>query len=220
MFTGLIEAVCAVKSVRQNVGGASLVVDLGSLAEGCKIGDSIAINGACLTVAGIDPAINGGAKHIAGFEISPETLAKTTLGSLKTGSLVNVERAMKATDRFGGHFVQGHIDGTATIKAIKRHGQFADIQFQAEPKLLSQMVVKGSVAVDGISLTIADMDQSSFSIAVIPQTLKETTLGAGKVGDAANIETDIIVKVIAARLDKMLPQRGRLTVERLKELGF
>lgn len=198
-----------------------LTVDLGHLADECKIGDSMAINGVCLTVAYLAPQLRTGeAGTLAEFEISAETLKRSTLGRLKTGSLVNVERAVKATDRFGGHFVQGHTDGTATIKTIKRQGQFADIQFEAEPKLLSQMVVKGSVAVDGISLTIAGMDQSSFRTAIIPQTLKETTLRTAKVGDAVNIETDIIVKVIASRLDKMLPQRGQLTVERLKELGF
>ncbi len=127
---------------------------------------------------------------------------------------------MKATDRFGGHFVQGHIDGTATIKAIKRQGGFADMEFAAEPELLSQMVVKGSVAVDGISLTIASLNRSSFSVALIPQTLKKTTLGTAKVGDAVNIETDIIVKTIKSYLDQILPQKQTLTVEKLKELGF
>ena len=196
------------------MGGASLVVDLGNLAEGCKIGDSIAINGVCLTIAYLAP------QFIAGFEISAETLAKTTLGRLKPSSKVNVERAMKPTDRFGGHFVLGHVDGTATIKTIKRQGDFADMEFAAQPELLSQMVVKGSVAVDGISLTIASLNQSSFSVTLIPQTLKKTTLGLAKVGDTVNIETDIIVKTIKSYLEKILPQKQALTVEKLKELGF
>jgi len=127
---------------------------------------------------------------------------------------------MKATDRFGGHFVQGHIDGTATIKAIKRAGQFADIEFTAEPELLDQMIVKGSVAVDGISLTIASMDDHSFSVAIIPETLKRTTLGMAKAGDIVNIETDIIVKTIKKYIDKIMPQKQSLTIERLKQLGF
>lgn len=213
MFTGLIEAVCVVKSVRPNVGGASLMVDLGNLAEDCKIGDSIAINGVCLTIAELTGSL-------AAFELSTETLAKSTLGRLKPSSKVNVERAMKAADRFGGHFVQGHVDGTATIKAIKRQGEFADMEFAAQPELLSQMVVKGSVAVDGTSLTIANLSQSSFSIALISQTLKKTTLDTAKVGDAVNIETDIIIKTIKSYLDKILPQKQVLTVEKLKELGF
>ena len=213
MFTGLIEAICVVKSARPNAGGVSLTVDLGNLAEQCKIGDSIAINGACLTIAELTGSL-------ATFELSTETLARSTLGKLKPSSKVNVERAMKPTDRFGGHFVQGHVDGTATIKAIKRQGQFADIEFAAEPELLRQMVVKGSVAVDGISLTIAGLNRSSFSVTLIPQTLKRTTVGTAKAGDAVNIETDIIVKTIKSYLDKILPQKQTLTVEKLRELGF
>ena len=213
MFTGIIEAVCTVQSVRRTAGALTLTVDLGELANESKIGDSIAINGTCLTVAGLDG-------NLATFELSTETLEKSTLGSLKALSKVNIERAMKATDRFGGHIVQGHIDGAATIKAVKRLGQFADIEFTAEPKLLSQMVAKGSVAVDGISLTIASMGQSSFSAAIIPETLARTTLGEAKVGDAVNIETDIIVRTIKKQLEKILPQEEKLTVEKLKQLGF
>jgi len=213
MFTGLIEAICVVKSARPNAGGVSLTVELGNLAEQCKIGDSIAMNGVCLTVAELTGSL-------ATFELSTETLARSTLGKLKPSSKVNVEQAMKPTDRFGGHFVQGHVDGTATIKAIKRQGDFADIEFAAPPELLSQMVVKGSVAVDGISLTTAGLNRSSFSVALIPQTLKNTTLGTAKVGDTVNIETDIIVKTIKSYLDKILPQKQTLTVEKLRELGF
>jgi len=213
MFTGLIEAICTIKSVRPGAGGLTLAIDLGRLAEDCKIGDSIAINGSCLTIAEL-------AGNLATFELSTETLTKSTLGRLKSSSPVNVERAMKATDRFGGHFVLGHIDGIATIKAIKRQGQFADIEFAADPELLNQMVVKGSVAVDGISLTIASTDNSSFSVAIIPETLKKTTLCTVKVGDAVNIETDIIVKTIKKQLEKILPQKQALTVEKLREMGF
>ena len=220
MFTGLIEEICVVKSIHPGTGGLVLAVDLGELAEDCKIGDSIAINGVCLTIAGINPAINGGAKRIAEFDISTETLAKSTLGKLKPSSPVNIERAMKATDRFGGHFVLGHIDGTATIKAVKRQGDFADIKISADPELLEAMVVKGSVAVDGISLTIASMDENSFSVAIIPETLKKTTLGKAKIGDAVNIETDIIVKTIKKQLEKILPQKQTLTMETLREMGF
>jgi len=228
MFTGLIEAICTVKSVLQNAGGLLLTMDLGKLAEDSKIGDSIAINGACLTIAEL-------AGNLTTFQLSAETLTKSALGRLKPSSSVNVERAMKATDRFGGHFVQGHIDGTATIKAIKRTGQsvlrsstatkdeFADMEFAASPELLSQMVVKGSVAVDGISLTIASRDERSFSVALIPETLKKTTLGTAKVGDVVNIETDIIVKTIKSQMESAfggLPQEQPLTVERLRQLGF
>jgi riboflavin synthase len=210
MFTGLIETICNVQSFRQSGGGALLTEDLGGLAGETKVGDSIAVNGVCLTIA----KLVGGC---AQFDISEETLAKTTLGKLTSSSQVNIEQAMKADERFGGHFVLGHIDGVATIKAIERQGQFAVMKFEAAADLLSQMVIKGSVAVNGISLTIAEMDETSFSIALIPQTLEKTTLGKAKVGDTVNIETDIIIKAV----NKKLKSAGSgLTIEKLKELGF
>ncbi len=215
MFTGLIEAICTVKSVSQRAGGdgLSLTIDLGKLADDSKIGDSIAINGACLTLARLEG-------NLAAFDLSTETLTKSNLDKLRPSSQINVERAVKAGDRLGGHIVQGHIDGIATIKAIKKIGQFADIKFAAGAELLDQMIVKGSVAVDGISLTIAGMDKMSFSIAIIPETLKKTTLGKAKIGDGVNVETDIIVKAIKKELEKILPQKQPLTAEKLKELGF
>ena len=213
MFTGLIEAICTVKLVRQSAGGLLLAVDLGKLAKETKIADSIAINGVCLTISRLEASQ-------ASFDLSGETLAKSTLGKLKPSSPVNAELALKATGRFGGHIVQGHIDGTATIKAIDRHGQFADIKFAAGPELLDQMVVKGSVAVDGISLTIADMSRNFFSAAIIPETLEKTTLGRAKIGDTVNIETDIIVKTIKKQLEKILPQKQTMTAGKLKQLGF
>jgi len=213
MFTGLIEAICTVKSAGRSGNATVLAVDLANLAQECKIGDSIAINGACLTIAGL----NG---SLATFDVSRESLSKTTLGKLTPSSQVNVERAMKATDRFGGHLVTGHIDGTATIKQVDRHGDFADIRFSTDSELLDQMVPKGSVAVDGISLTIANMDDKSFTVALIPETLKKTMLNKAKIGDTVNIETDIIVKTIKRQLDRILPQEQKLTVEKLKQLGF
>jgi len=222
MFTGLIEAVCSVRSVRRSEGAMQLTIDLGKpapasnkrgQADEARIGDSIAINGVCLTVS----ELRG---NLATFDVSGETLAKSNLGGLTVGSKVNVELAMQATDRFGGHFVQGHIDGVATIKAIDKYGQFADIEFAASPELLSQMVVKGSVAVDGISLTVASMNENSFSVAIIPQTLEKTTLGRAKFGDVVNIETDIIIKTIKKQMEKILSQEEKLTVERLRQLGF
>jgi riboflavin synthase len=213
MFTGLIEAICRVKSVRRNADSILLIIDMGELADESSVGDSIAINGVCLTVAKIEG-------NLASFDLSAETLTKSALDRLKPSSEVNVERAVKATDRFGGHFVQGHIDGTAAIEAIEKRGAFADMKFAAQADLLEAMVAKGSVAVDGISLTIASMDQSSFSVAVIPQTLKRTTLGKAKIGDCVNIETDIIVKTIKRQLEKILPKEQPLTAERLRLLGF
>jgi riboflavin synthase len=190
-----------------------LTIDLGKPADESKTGDSIAINGACLTIARLQGSL-------ASFDVSAETLAKSTLGKLKSSSEVNVERFLKANDRFGGHFVLGHVDGTATIDAIDKSGEFANIKFAAKTELLDAIVVKGSVAVDGISLTIAAVDIKSFSVSIIPETLKRTTLGKAKIGDFVNIETDIIVKTIKRQLDEILPKKQGLTAEKLRQLGY
>lgn len=213
MFTGLIEKVCGVKSARRNGDSIKLSVDIGNFSAECKIGDSIAVSGACLTVT----AING---SIAGFDASAETLEKSTLGKLTAGAAVNIERAMKADSRFGGHFVQGHVDGTAKVEKITQYGNFRQIRFAAEKNLLEQMVSKGSVAVDGISLTIASMDEKGFEVSVIPETFNKTILGKAKVGDSVNIEIDLIVKVIQKQLSNILPAKNGLTIEKLQELGF
>ncbi|MHC4656251.1 MAG: riboflavin synthase [Planctomycetota bacterium] len=213
MFTGLIEQVCVVKSGRRSGDSMELTIDLGKMADESKIGDSITISGACLTVSRLQG-------NVATFDVSGETLAKSNLGRLTAGSKVNVELSMKIGDRFGGHIVQGHVDGVATIKAIDKRDKFADIRFEAEGELISQMVEKGSVAVDGISLTIASVEGNSFRVAIIPETLKRTTLGDAKTGDVVNIETDIISKTIKKQLEKILPQSQTLTVEKLKQLGF
>jgi riboflavin synthase len=213
MFTGLIEAVCKVESVRRSGGAMLLAIDLGNLANECKVGDSIAVNGVCLTITRLEGSA-------AVFDVSAETLSKSTLDKLSPSSEVNIERAVKATDRFGGHFVQGHVDGAATVKAIDKQGKFAEMKFTAEAELLDAMVVKGSVAVDGISLTIAGIEKDSFTVALIPETLNITTFGKVKIGDKVNIETDIIVKTIKRQLEKILPQGQPLTAERLKGLGF
>ena len=213
MFTGLIEMLCAVKSVRNTAGAMQLTVDLGKLTDETKVGDSIAINGTCLTVAQLTA-------NVAVFDVSPETLRKSALSKLKAGSQVNVERAVKAGDRLGGHIVAGHIDGTATIAAVHKQDKVWNVKFSAPSELLDQMLVKGSVAVDGISLTIASLDKGSFGAAIIPETLKKTTLGQTKIGDSVNVETDVIVKIIKKQLDKILPQKQNLTEEKMKKLGF
>jgi len=213
MFTGLIETICTVKSVRLAGNSMALTIDLGVLGDQSKTGDSIAINGACLTIARLQGSL-------ASFDVSAETLAKSTLGKLKPSSEVNVERSLKANDRFGGHFVLGHVDGTATIKTIDKSGEFANIKFAAKTELLDAIIAKGSVAVDGISLTIASVNPNSFGISVIPETLKRTTLGKAKIGDCVNIETDIIVKTIKKQLDEILPKKQGLTAEKLKQLGY
>jgi riboflavin synthase len=214
MFTGLIEAVCEVKSVAPGAGSdGSLVVDLGELAGDCRTGDSIAVSGVCLTVTRLQGAL-------ATFGLSPETLSKSTLGALRPPARVNIERAMKPTDRFGGHIVQGHADGVGTIRAVKRLGEFADIELDAEPELLEQMVPKGSVAVDGVSLTIAGIGPGGFRIAAIPETLNRTTLGNAYIGGRVNIEVDILVKIVRRQLEAIVPKQQPLTVERLRQMGF
>jgi riboflavin synthase len=214
VFTGLIEDVCQVRSVSPAAGwGSALVVDLGPLAEDCRLGDSIAVSGACLTVTALEGTV-------ATFGLSPETLEKSTLASLRPSSPVNIERAMKPTDRFGGHIVQGHVDGTGMIEAVRKLGEFADIEFGTEPALLEQMVSKGSVAIDGVSLTIAGLGPESFRVAAIPETLERTTLGTARVGQRVNVEVDVIVKVVRRQLETLLPSGQSLTPERLKELGY
>lgn len=213
MFTGLIEAVCSVRSVRRLGAALKLTIDLGQLAQDTGISDSIAVNGACLTVS----ALTGSA---ADFEVSEETMKKTTLSNLRLNDKVNVERAIKADSRFGGHFVQGHVDATAKIKAIEKKGDFAQITFQAEKQLIDQLIPKGSIAVDGISLTIARLSRDTFTVAIIPDTLKKTNLQYAKPADLVNIEIDMITKTIRKQLEKILPGKIGLTVEKLKEIGF
>jgi riboflavin synthase len=214
MFTGLIEAICDVKSVSPGAAsGGSLVADLGELAQDCKTGDSIAVSGVCLTVTRLQGTT-------ATFGLSLETLERSTFGMLRPPAKVNIERAMKPTDRLGGHIVQGHVDGIGTIKVVKRLGEFADIEFAAEPELLGQMVIKGSVAVDGVSLTIAGIGPEGFRVAAIPETLNRTTLGNAHMGARVNIEVDILVKIVRRQLEAILPQKQSLTVERLRQMGY
>jgi riboflavin synthase len=214
MFTGLIEAICDVKSVSPGTAsGGSLIVDLGELAHDCKTGDSIAVSGVCLTITRLQGAV-------ATFGLSPETLERSTLGMLRPSARVNIERAMRPTDRLGGHIVQGHVDGIGTIKTVKRLGEFADIEFVVGPELREQMVPKGSVAVDGVSLTLAGIGPEGFRIAAIPETLNKTTLGNAYIGGRVNVETDILVKIVRRQLETILPQTQSLTVERLRQMGY
>lgn len=213
MFTGIIETVGAVRQVLPKGSQMQLVVDINRIAEGTRPGDSIAVNGVCLTVS----KLNG---TEALFDVSTETINRSTLKNLHPGAKVNLERAMSANGRFGGHIVQGHVDGIAKIAAIQKQADFAVFRFQAPSDLLDQMVTKGSVAVDGISLTVAKLDNTGFEVALIPTTLQETTWQAAKVGDAVNIETDILIKVVKKQLEKILPAQGGLTADKLKEYGF
>lgn len=197
MFTGLVEATVSL-SDSQNVGtGMRMGFDLGPLAEGVRIGDSIALNGCCLTVVAIQAAQ-------CWFELGAETLSRTSLGGLKLGGLVNCERSLRVGDRMGGHFVSGHVDGLGKLIKRKDEGDWAYFFFIADITLLKQMASKGSVTLDGVSLTLVDANDQGFSVALIPHTLKMTTLGSLQEGDRINIETDILAKY-AQRIGTLPP---------------
>jgi len=213
MFTGLIECIGQIRASRASASGRCLSIDLRSAASDVQVGDSIAINGACLTVT----RLNG---TVADFDVSAETLNCSTLGQLQVQAKVNVERSLKLGDRLGGHMVQGHVDGLATVAELNQQDRFVTIWLKAERPLLDQLVSKGSVAVNGISLTVADLKTDRFSIAVIPETLRATTLADACVGDPVNIEIDVIVKTVRRYLDTMLPDAPSLTVNKLQQLGF
>lgn len=216
MFTGLVAEKGTVKAVRPAGRGLLASIDIGSLAASTNPGDSVAVNGVCLTATKLEG-------QVADFDISGETVRRSTLSKLKTGARVNLELAMAADGRFGGHIVQGHVDGTAVLKAVENMGDFYDVTFAADKSLTKNMIEKGSVSVNGISLTIAKMNENSFTISVIPVTWKETTLSEMKIGDAVNIETDLIVKVISRQLENMLGESGGesgLSIDKLRNLGF
>lgn len=188
-------------------------MNVNGLAEGVGPGDSVAVNGVCLTVSKIQGAV-------IDFDVSGETILKTGTGKLIAGAKVNLERAMIAGGRFGGHIVQGHVDGTGTVKSVEKKGQFFDVWFSVSKEIADEMVPKGSVAVNGISLTVAAMDEKGFKVAVIPTTWNQTTLCVLSVGDEVNIETDIIIKTIKKQLENIMPKGGRLTLDKLRECGF
>lgn len=190
MFTGLVEGLGIVRAaVPEDAGRRLLVAPPAALLDGVALGDSVAINGCCLTVVGIDDGEWS-------FQAGPETLARTNLGTLRGGERVNLERSLPVAARLGGHFVQGHIDGTGTVDAIERSGEWVTMWFRVSPRLTRQMVSKGSVAVDGISLTVVEVQAERFSVALIPHTLEVTTLGERQVANAVNIETDILAKYV------------------------
>jgi riboflavin synthase len=189
MFTGLIEDVGNIASLRGKSGAAALTVRTRLPLRAMERGASIAVNGACLTVI-------GKGKGDFTVDVSPETLKRTNLKQLEKGSLVNLERPMRLQDRLGGHLVTGHVDGVGTVASIDKKGDFTFFSFRVSPRLGSLVVSKGSVAVDGISLTVNECGRRWFSVAIIPFTLQHTNLRARRVDDKVNIETDLIGKYI------------------------
>jgi riboflavin synthase len=193
MFTGLVETIGSIDSVRPEGAGVRLRVRAGELAADASLGDSIALNGCCLTVV----ERNG---EVLGFDAGSETLSRTNLGKLVSGSRLNLERSLKVGDRLGGHYVSGHIDALGTLDQVRREGAWACYWFRVPGELSRQMARKASIAVDGVSLTLVDVEPGRFSVALIPHTLENTTLGKLIPGDTVNIETDILAKYVEQQL--------------------
>ncbi len=198
MFTGIIQRSGIIEALEKLDAGARLRVRMSSDAH-LERGESVAVNGVCLTVI---PDGNSFAT-----EISNETLSKTTLGSLSSATRVNLERALAVGDRLGGHFVQGHVDTTGALISKKSEGQFAVYRWSFPPDFAPLVVNKGSIAVDGISLTIVDPDESSFAAALIPETLRRTNLGSARIGDRVNVEFDMIAKYVRTLVAPYLTDR-------------
>lgn len=186
MFTGLIADVGSVSAIEREEEGATLTVDT-SLAGGLSQGDSVAVNGVCLTAVQV-----GGESFRA--QAMHETLARSSLGDLEVGSPVNVELALRPSDRLGGHIVQGHVDGVGTVEDVREDGFAHVLAIQAPERLMRYLVHKGSVAVDGVSLTISDLREDGFAVSLIPETLTHTNLGAAAVGRRVNLEVDVLAK--------------------------
>lgn len=193
MFSGLVERLGQVIATHPEPPGERLEIAAGELATDATLGDSIAINGCCLTVVAIDG-------DRLSFQAGPETLKRTNLGGLRSGSPVNLERSLKLGDRLGGHLVTGHIDAIGHLQERTDRGEWSDLVFRVPSELTRQMASKGSICVDGVSLTLVEVGSDFFSVSLIPHTLAVTTLGGLKIGNAVNIETDLLAKYVEAQL--------------------
>jgi riboflavin synthase alpha subunit len=189
MFTGIVRERGVVVALDGGEGGVRLEVEAPATAAGTALGDSVAIDGCCLTAAAL------GAGRIA-FDAVPETLRRTALGWLEPGDEVNVEPALRAGEPLGGHIMQGHVDGVGTVRSVTREGDGVRIWFDAPDDVVGWCVEKGSIAVDGVSLTVAELDDRGFAVALVPHTLAATTLGALETGDAVNLEADVLGKYV------------------------
>jgi len=198
MFTGIVEEVGEVREVREQADVVRLVINGPKAASDARHGDSIAVSGVCLTAVDIDGANFS-------VEMMPETLRRSSLHDVTQGTRVNLERAMSNGQRFGGHIMQGHVDGTATVMSHTPGERTAEIGFRLDPGLARYVVEKGSIAVDGVSLTVASVDRDSFTVALIPTTLAETTLAVLRPGDRVNIEVDVLAKYVERLVSGYLP---------------
>jgi riboflavin synthase len=211
MFTGIIEELGVVKSLRRSGEAARIVIAASKVLEGTALGDSICVNGVCLTV------VEMGAGEFSS-DVAVETLRVTNLGELKAGSKVNLERALQLSARIGGHLVSGHVDAVGRLREKREEGNGWRLIFEASAAVLRYVIRKGSIAIDGVSLTVADVDQTGFSVAMIPHTAKLTTLGFKKAGDTVNLESDIIGKYV----ERLLGGRaeGGIDLDLLRKTGF
>lgn len=218
MFSGIVEGLAEVRAAHRGGQGMRLSLDLSPFVDGVRIGDSVSVSGVCLTVTRLESGL-------ADFDLVAETLARTTLGDLRPGSKVNIERSLRIGDRLHGHFVLGHVDGVGRILRIELGPEGGIVEIQTDPALIVQMIPKGSVAVDGISLTLVELKPSSFTIALIPHTLAVTSLGLQREGGRVNVEVDMLGKwvrrLLAGEEGDPAAHGGRgLTLEKLREAGF
>lgn len=216
MFTGIIEEVGSIEKIKQTGNAIVMTIASKKLLEDVKLGDSIAVNGVCLTVTSFD-------KDSFTVDVMPETVKATSLRQLSRGSTVNLERAMAAGGRFGGHFVSGHVDGIGEV--IKKQKQDNAIYYEIEVSeaLRNYIIMKGSIAIDGTSLTVFGVTENKFTISIIPHTISETIIGAKGPGDIVNIECDMVGKYIEQFIERRFqssPQKSSLTTSFLEEHGF
>jgi riboflavin synthase len=201
VFTGIVEAVGQVESVEPAGDLLRLVVDAPELAREARVGDSVAVRGACLTVTRAE----GGRLH---FEAVRETLVRTALGELRAGAKVNLERALRAGGRLDGHLVQGHVDGVGRVRELRREGEDVRLFVACPPEVAEHLVGKGSIAIDGVSLTVVSVRGDGFDVALIPHTLAATTLGALRPGDRVNLEVDVLAKYVRRSVERILGRDG------------
>ncbi len=202
MFTGIVETVGKVVRIAKRADLAELAVEAAAVTTGVKLGDSIAVNGACLTVTGI----NG---DCVTFQAIAETLQCTNLGDLVAGSPVNLERAVRADQRLDGHVVQGHVDATGRVRSLEREGDDVRLYVECEPAFAELLVDKGSVTIDGVSLTVVRAEEAGFDVALIPHTLEATTLGRRRPGERVNLEADVLGKYVKKYVERVLGLQAR-----------
>lgn len=212
MFTGIVQDLGRCQGLRSRGPGRVLEVETGLDTSDFALGESVAVNGICLTVATVGPGRFGA-------DVSPETLRRTNLGGLRPGDTVNLERALRPMDRLGGHFVLGHVDATGRLSGRRAEGEFQVLTFEVPPELMRYLVEKGSVAVDGVSLTVSALTPVGFSVAAIPHTLERTTLATLRLGEPVNVETDVLGKYVERLLGRD-SATGGVTMEMLARTGF